>query len=1846
MCRRIKIIFRAAQTQKCMKNFYLRRKPEIIIFLRTTKAAAPGGPDCGFGGGALAAAYERAPVNNVNNLAAGTEPAILAERAGFKMSNTDIDGCISRIKNLRKNDGELSDLLTKTAKEAAGKTANGEFLPRGVLERAAEQMRSHGKLLKNLEEEVKEISPEIKLERYDEVVKALENLKGDSIESMREALEKFQRLELKAGNPKAEEPLKEYQKKALDILGISDIQEIIRLAKPYRVFIDIIEKKITDEDFTEEQDNLIREFPFALRQIVWKDAFSIKEIKDSGTKPPKDDGDIPKKHIPPILKKDPKSDVKAFEKLLSENDRDKENILKFIYELSWNEISAGNRLKEIFPDAAYPRLIDLLYKDGYVKLFENKLTHDKFYYFSRIGRIICKDEKIRGMIKLHHGPLPEYSINNFIMSLLQLKNRFLSHREIEKDAFMEGFPQEYGCFKMLETVNGEKMLILPSGTIPYLGINGLKDAVSLADIVFLYTCGSSADIDPERLAQLKTKRLYYVSAESTSEENYCCKDVNGMECELASLLGRPPEPPVDGTNDTVGTAPKKGSEPKVTKGGDDKKSGAGEKDEKPKAAATKSAHSQNKPEPKAVTGGTGKKPDEEPSENKISFEEGTAQIISLLAEKRIMEATVLAKAYTFLPQPEGNLFKTFYRRLSYAVNMRMDLPVYTSADIKKLEISELELSVEKELPENLYKMLRLSTFAWALCRPRIEWDYDLYKYKDGVLQNADDFKVKGLFMILFEVINSTDGQGFRDNIVKAFIQGGKIENDISTIEGRAAGLRGYNTDDAFPGAKEMYDACFDSNSELGKCMRILDDGNADENEKRFVKETMKKFDSTTIDNYVDDKWKNEVPLSPKDRPPKVTSRVRNNLKKNLERRVKVCNEWLEGIGNLDNKFHDNKKIAEARNKLITEIKAVLEGISGTFKDHRGAQRAGFAVIENTLLRICKFLEGEKDKDGENRNYTPLHDKWDYIDLLKSHYISLRSDSDGDAGIVCYIPALKEDMRSIPGFEPWTRVLAHINAKTNVDMFEFNAVWNLITDANRTEPGWFKNYGSAKLIEEYLVWKKERETETTDYPTLVTRAKKDAEEEGLALNRELEYAYAYGQIEDNEKEDIYGKRDGFKAYFFEETKDFAQYTAFLGALRSRIESSKERITRDRKNEFDGLRDNDEKIDDEIAGIMNKALVEGNLIYAEEILIDIRRGKIDSVKKDAKEREEEGEYKINHLEMFLEPKDHKTLYDLCKTYKLSHGLSWAADKTEIKARLSDLSPEQREKSRRLLECWPQSKSRSIRESVIDLLKRLGFKTGGDSGAGASNGQDRQIPGNRNLIISVSIEKSQKNSPDYNHPIAPFGTEIKSPVNVVCLFEEMTMSAIKKFLVDQKLAENTFILVDKAYSLEDRQNLARLLKSEIRQTNTFLVIDRVLMLYLATLDDSLWLPALLECTLPYTKCQPYAAGDHYADEMFFGRDGELDTIRDYKGATLVYGGRRLGKTALLRRACNLEHDPDNNKYAAFIDLKETKSKAEAVQVMSKTLNYLKFLDKEINSTKELCAALRNRMNKDKKLMYQLYIDEVDIFFKEIEANDDHADLLAFKTLHDDFPDRFKVVFAGLHKVVHSKNTSAIPHMGKHLCIKPFTQSEARKLVKTPLAYLGFRFSGKEGKEHLAMILANTNYYPGLLHQYCYELVNSVNNNYEEYYGESGASGNPPFILQKEHLSKTIDKAGLNDKIREFFKLNLEVNVDIDYNIAANVIAYLSREQGLTYSSGFSLDEIRNCGGLKIPKLSKKNMSDRDLGNLLSEMDEMNILLKLGENETARYRLRKNSFLNMLGNEDTVMEAVLKASYDEEGK
>jgi hypothetical protein len=385
-----------------------------------------------------------------------------------------------------------------------------------------------------------------------------------------------------------------------------------------------------------------------------------------------------------------------------------------------------------------------------------------------------------------------------------------------------------------------------------------------------------------------------------------------------------------------------------------------------------------------------------------------------------------------------------------------------------------------------------------------------------------------------------------------------------------------------------------------------------------------------------------------------------------------------------------------------------------------------------------------------------------------------------------------------------------------------------------------------------------------------------------------------------------------------------------------------------------------------------------------------------------------------------------------------------------------------------------------------------------------------------------------------------------------------------------------------------------------------------------------------------------------MFFGRSLELDDILNPTGTNIVYGGRQLGKTALLERARSIFHKPAMKEFASYRDIKDKTSDEVLFDICDEIKRsgvpiVLKFIAK----WEDLCKKLRNLFDKGEINRQLLLIDEADKFLEADEANGFYV-LGLLLGLERQTKNKFKFVMAGLHNVARSKKAieqnGIFPQMPKPLCIRPLSPRDARNLLSRPLSYLGFN---TEHLNHLELILANTNYYPGILHYFGYILIDTVlRERYSDFYN---SNDNPPYDLSDGQLRRIFSDRELNRAIKE--KINITLNLDPRYEVLASIIAALYYEgdnEQADISIGYSVKKIMEYAAknqVSYMKDKEKNetalmadLSDDQIRTLLSELVDMRILWT-NEAESF-YRFRRNSFLGTIGTEESVLAFLMGES------
>ncbi len=492
----------------------------------------------------------------------------------------------------------------------------------------------------------------------------------------------------------------------------------------------------------------------------------------------------------------------------------------------------------------------------------------------------------------------------------------------------------------------------------------------------------------------------------------------------------------------------------------------------------------------------------------------------------------------------------------------------------------------------------------------------------------------------------------------------------------------------------------------------------------------------------------------------------------------------------------------------------------------------------------------------------------------------------------------------------------------------------------------------------------------------------------------------------------------------------------------------------------------------------------------------------------------------------------------------------------------------------------------------------------------------------------------------PVSRYGSEAKGIYHILCVRDRPPEEDLLNDVGEMYSKKAPVIVFYFGHMTEKRRrDLARLCRERRR---TFIVIDETLILYLCG-ERGARLPVLFGCSLPFTFLEPYIdTAGIVPHEMFYGRKKEKDSIIDPMGSCFIYGGRQLGKTALLRHVERSFHNPKDGQIALWIDLKvELADTIEDIwRVLIDKLKEAEVLPSELlRHTKEtkLLDLIREWLDLNPHRRILLLLDESDKFL-EADAKKDFLHVSRLKGLMDQTGRRFKVVFAGLHNVQRTTRQVNHPlaHFGEPLCIGPLLKNgefrEAQALIKKPLESIGYYF---ESSDPIMRILSQTNYYPSLIQLYCKHLLRYIT---ESSAGLFKPYECPPYKITSDDVENAYKSQELRKAIRDKFMLTLDL--DPRYKIIALAIAYHSiSENGNKLETCFPLTEIREEAITWWPDGFQDCIAIDSFRVLLDEMIGLGIL-KI--NTDGKYSLRSPNVITLLGTKEEIEDKLLNQNLE----
>lgn len=418
-------------------------------------------------------------------------------------------------------------------------------------------------------------------------------------------------------------------------------------------------------------------------------------------------------------------------------------------------------------------------------------------------------------------------------------------------------------------------------------------------------------------------------------------------------------------------------------------------------------------------------------------------------------------------------------------------------------------------------------------------------------------------------------------------------------------------------------------------------------------------------------------------------------------------------------------------------------------------------------------------------------------------------------------------------------------------------------------------------------------------------------------------------------------------------------------------------------------------------------------------------------------------------------------------------------------------------------------------------------------------------------------------------------------------------------------------------------------IRRRQAMLVVDEAVLAFaIADPDDRR--RAIIDIAQAYSSADPYK--DHVKAavpaEMFKGRSWERSAIVDPFGSYIVFGGRRLGKTALLRQIHATE---PSNAIFAYVDLDLDLDASDAFEQFSRTIGTDVFKI-PVRSGEEFSNAISAWLDADDRRRLLLLIDEADKFVRK-EAETDFVCVQTLLKLMAGTRNRFKFVLAGLHNVsrmVRAENSPLAQISNNPLQIGPLLNrdvDDAEFLVRGPLAAMGFEF---DKREDVWRILTFTNYYPVLIQVFCKELLSLI-------YDQAQKTGQLPATIGTPLVERALRSSDIRSKLYETFSKTIR-DIEGRYELLTYILAVRElRERDSNMSAeGMTAAEVAEQAMDRWPAAFPRGTDPNELEYLLEEMEGFGIARRT---VAGSFALRSRSLLELMAATETDLERRLES-------
>ncbi|MGQ4414681.1 hypothetical protein ACN6LA_004719 [Streptomyces sp. SAS_269] len=423
--------------------------------------------------------------------------------------------------------------------------------------------------------------------------------------------------------------------------------------------------------------------------------------------------------------------------------------------------------------------------------------------------------------------------------------------------------------------------------------------------------------------------------------------------------------------------------------------------------------------------------------------------------------------------------------------------------------------------------------------------------------------------------------------------------------------------------------------------------------------------------------------------------------------------------------------------------------------------------------------------------------------------------------------------------------------------------------------------------------------------------------------------------------------------------------------------------------------------------------------------------------------------------------------------------------------------------------------------------------------------------------------------------------------------------------------------------------------------LVVDDAVLAYLAA-HGNRRVDAATETLLPFSGVNPYIKEKRgqIGREMFYGRDRERKSILDPAGTQIIYGGRGLGKSALLADAGDrfVEQRPGSHR-KLYLNLdkigigKGTVLGAAAIWttldqelIKAGVLEEPRRRGPRLEPWQRVTEGIAKWLAQDADRRLLILLDECDSFF---EADvPECTETRRLRGLGEDSRGRAKVVFAGLHSVqrfTRLARNGPFSHLAQTpTVVGPLTPQFAADLIVHPMRALGFEF---EDVDLVNRVLGFCSYQPFLLQIFGSRMVQVMQDKRARQ-----PLLPPPYTIEAVDVDAVEQDASLRSDITAAFKDTLAL--DDRYNVVANVLAQHARDNGL--ETRLSDRELRDeCAGWWPQGFDK--LDSEGFRAYLQEMVGLGVLAP--NHDGQGWHLRGPNALRMIGTAQEIEARLLGA-------